>query len=89
VDTDPVPAEQGHIVTYLLRNPAGLQADDKIRPYVQSGQARLIKGDCLDEADVRRTWEEAGKGGAHEGLVDYVLSTVGQSLRGQAVCATR
>jgi hypothetical protein len=66
-------------VTYLLRNPSGLETDEKLQPYIKSGQARLLKGNSLNESDVRRAWEQAGKGGAREGLVDYLLSTVGQS----------
>jgi hypothetical protein len=65
-------------VTYLLRSPAKLDEDVSVQKYVQSGHARLVQGDALIEADVRRGWEEAGKGGAIEGAVDFLISTVGK-----------
>jgi hypothetical protein len=73
-------SEQGHIVTYLLRNPNVFDADEEVQQYVKTRQARLLKGDSLNEDDVRRAWEEAGKGRLQEGYVDYVISTVGWYL---------
>jgi hypothetical protein len=55
-----------------------LDEDVSVQKYVQSGHARLVYGDALIEADVRRGWEEAGKGGSIEGAVDFLISTVGK-----------
>jgi hypothetical protein len=80
VTTYSLVSEQGHIVTYLLRSPSKFDEDSNVQKYVKSGHARLVKGDALVEADVRRGWEQAGKGGPIEGAVDFLLSTVGKSL---------
>ncbi|KAJ7772675.1 hypothetical protein DFH07DRAFT_1057458 [Mycena maculata] len=62
--------EQSATVTFLLRSPSVFDGDSTIQKYVQSGHARLIKGDALDEADTRRAWSEAG-------TVDAVIFSVG------------
>jgi hypothetical protein len=71
------PTEQGAIVTFLLRSgPAAFEKDKTIKKYVESGQARLFKGDALNKEDVSKAWEEAAKG---EGWtrVNILLFTVG------------
>ncbi|KAJ7772662.1 hypothetical protein DFH07DRAFT_913526 [Mycena maculata] len=62
--------EQGATVTFLLRSPSIFDEDTTIRKYVQSGHARLVKGDALNEADTRRAWDAAG-------IVDAVVFTIG------------
>ncbi|KAJ7772717.1 hypothetical protein DFH07DRAFT_878887 [Mycena maculata] len=62
--------EQGATVTFLLRSPSIFDEDTTIQKYVQSGHARLVKGDALNEADTRRAWDAAG-------IVDAVIFTIG------------
>ncbi len=68
---------KGASVTFLLRSPSGLQADDAIKPYIQSGKARLVKGDAMNFEDVSKGWEEALAAG--DGTVDLAIFTVGKS----------
>jgi hypothetical protein len=63
-------------VTFLLRNPKCFEGDATIQKYVQSGKARLVQGDALNEEQVSHGWIEAGKGD-RPGAVDVVLFTVG------------
>jgi len=65
--------DAGATVSFVLRSPANFDTDETIQKYVQSGHARLIKGDALVETDLRRAWEEAGK----DRPVDLLLFTVG------------
>ncbi|KAJ7772676.1 hypothetical protein DFH07DRAFT_169415 [Mycena maculata] len=62
--------EQGATITFLLRSPSVFDEDSTIQKYVQSGNARLVKGDAFNEADTRRAWNEAG-------IVDAVIFTIG------------
>ncbi|KII93363.1 hypothetical protein PLICRDRAFT_101613 [Plicaturopsis crispa FD-325 SS-3] len=62
--------ESGATVTFLLRNPATFDADAIVQKYVQTGKARLVKGDALVRDDVQRAWDAAGP-------VDAVVFTVG------------
>jgi len=39
--------KEGHSVTFLLRNPTIFDNDETIKPFVQSNQAKLVKGDAL------------------------------------------
>jgi len=50
--------------------------DGTIQGYVNSGKARLIRGDALVEDDVRQAWSEAEKGDDNR-PVDFLLFTVG------------
>ncbi|KAH7922166.1 hypothetical protein BV22DRAFT_1197640 [Leucogyrophana mollusca] len=65
----------GAIVTFLLRSPQTFDGDAKIQQYVQSGKARLVKGDALVKEDVQRAWDEAK--GNDSRPVDLLLFTVG------------
>ncbi|KAJ7681513.1 hypothetical protein B0H17DRAFT_1076225 [Mycena rosella] len=62
--------EQGSNVTFLLRSPSVFAGDATIQKYVKSGNARLVEGDALNEADTKRAWAEAG-------VVDAVIFSVG------------
>ncbi len=64
---------KGSTVTFLLRSPSVFDKDTAIQEYVKSGKAHLVKGDCLNEADVQRVWSEAGS----KGPIDLLLFTVG------------
>jgi len=68
--------EKGATVTFLLRSPSSFDVDATIQKYVQSGKARLVKGDALIKDDVEKAWVEAAKGEGEE-KVDVVLFTVG------------
>jgi len=69
--------DSGATVTFLLRSPSVFDKDEVIQGYVKSGKARLVKGDCLVQEDVKRVWEEAAKG--EGGGVDVLLFTLGYS----------
>lgn len=68
--------ESGSNVTFLLRRGNVFDSDSSISPYIASGMARIVEGDALNEADVRRSWEQAADGGAKP--VDVVLFTIGK-----------
>ena len=63
-------------MTFLLRSPGVFDSDTVIQKYVESGHARLLKGDALVAEDVQRAWDEAAK----DRPVDVLLFTVGESL---------
>jgi len=65
--------DAGSTVTFLLRSPATFDEDQSIQKYVQSGKARLIKGDGLVLADVQNVWAVASL----DRPVDVLLFTVG------------
>ncbi|KAH9910787.1 uncharacterized protein BXZ73DRAFT_83201 [Epithele typhae] len=67
--------EQGVTVTYLLRYPDCFDADPEMQPYIQSGKARLVKGDTLQPDTLEAAWASALVAG--NGNVDVVLFTVG------------
>ena len=48
---------------------------EEIQEYVRSGNARLVQGDALVKADVKRAWTAAQ--GDHGNPVDFLLLTVG------------
>jgi NAD(P)-dependent dehydrogenase (short-subunit alcohol dehydrogenase family) len=64
----------GARVTFLLRNPSNFDQDQAIQKYVKSGSALLVKGDALNEEDVRRGWEAASS----QQAVDFLIFTVGK-----------
>ncbi|KAH9910783.1 uncharacterized protein BXZ73DRAFT_57737 [Epithele typhae] len=66
---------QGATVTYLLRYTDCFDADPEMQPYIQSGKARLIKGDTLQPDTLEAAWASALAAG--NGNVDVVLFTVG------------
>lgn len=47
-----LPFPSGWTCTVLLRNPIRTEADDQLRPYIDSGRVRLIQGDATNESDV-------------------------------------
>ncbi|KAG8963919.1 hypothetical protein FRC05_004370 [Tulasnella sp. 425] len=64
----------GNTVVFQLRNISAFDSDAEIKPFVKSGQAKLVKGDALVEDDVRTAWTEANADGLP---VDVVLLSVG------------
>lgn len=73
--------KQGAVVTFVVRNAGVFDADENIRPYVRSRHARIVKGDALNEEDIRKAWTTANDpaadvAGAAEGI-DLVLFTIG------------
>ena len=62
-------------MTFLLRSPTVFDKDGVVQPYIESGKARVVKGDGLVKADVQRAWDEAGE----KRPVDTVIFTVGKS----------
>ncbi|KAG6808061.1 hypothetical protein H0H93_000631, partial [Arthromyces matolae] len=68
--------DAGNTVTFLLRNPTVFDNDEKIKSYVASNKAFLIKGDALVREDVKRVWEAAATN-SPSGNVDILLFTLG------------
>ncbi|KAF9789782.1 hypothetical protein BJ322DRAFT_1098608 [Thelephora terrestris] len=66
--------DQGHSATLLLRNTNVFDNDERMKPYVDSGKAELVKGDALVSEDVKRVWEKATEAGRE---VDYAIFTMG------------
>ncbi|KDQ61250.1 hypothetical protein JAAARDRAFT_191348 [Jaapia argillacea MUCL 33604] len=67
---------KGHTVTFLLCNPAIFNGDEKVQPFISSGQARIVQGNAMKSDDVNRAWDTAGKG-EPEGVVDLCLFSIG------------
>ncbi|TEB39575.1 hypothetical protein FA13DRAFT_1619121 [Coprinellus micaceus] len=65
--------DYGSTVTFLLRSPSAFDNDAEVQKHLQSGKARLVKGDATNSEDVQSAWAEAGK----ERPVDLLLFTVG------------
>ncbi|EIN06973.1 hypothetical protein PUNSTDRAFT_104390 [Punctularia strigosozonata HHB-11173 SS5] len=62
----------GYSVTFLLRYPSCFDKNETIQRFVASGKAKLVKGDALNQDEVRAGWEAAG------GIdVDLLLFTLG------------
>lgn len=72
---------KGSTVTFMLRSVATLENDPKIKPYVETGKAKLVKGDAMSFEDVSAAWKLASS----EAPVDLVLFTVGMLSR----CSSR
>lgn len=68
--------DYGSTVTFLLRSPSAFDNDAEVQKHLQSGKARLVKGDATNSEDVQSAWAEAGK----ERPVDLLLFTVGFSM---------
>ncbi|KAL0573816.1 hypothetical protein V5O48_008124 [Marasmius crinis-equi] len=66
--------DAGSTVTFLLRDPACFDEDERIRKFLSS-KAFLVKGDALVRSDVQKGWEAAEKNG--NGKIDLLLLTVG------------
>ncbi|QRV95035.1 NAD(P)H-binding family protein [Ceratobasidium sp. AG-Ba] len=64
---------KGHICTFLLRRPEAMESDASMTTYIKDGKAKIIHGDGLVEADVRRAWDTA-KG---DGEIDYIFFGIG------------
>jgi len=69
--------DAGSTVTFLLRNPSCFDQDTTLQNHIQSGRARILKGDATVADDVRKAWVEAGRG-EREGEVDLLLFTIGE-----------
>ncbi|KAG8886983.1 hypothetical protein FRB98_000707 [Tulasnella sp. 332] len=65
--------QKGHQVVFLLRKTDVFDEDAVMKPFVDSGSAKLVKGDALVEGDVRMAWIEATSGGP----IDVVIFSVG------------
>ncbi|KDQ61256.1 hypothetical protein JAAARDRAFT_152375 [Jaapia argillacea MUCL 33604] len=57
--------------SFLLRNAAVFDGDEKVQPFISSGQARIVQGDALKSGD-----DTAGNG-EPEGVVDLCLFSIG------------
>jgi NAD(P)-dependent dehydrogenase (short-subunit alcohol dehydrogenase family) len=67
--------EKGDTVTYLLRKPTVFDNNAEMKKYVESGTAKLVKGDVLNKDDVKKVYEVAGEG---EGPgVEVILYSIG------------
>ena len=67
-------------MTFLVRNAAAFDAHEAAHKFTESGKARVVQGDASSVDDVRKAWAEAGKG-EREGEVDFLLFTLGESVR--------
>lgn len=67
--------DRGSTVTFLLRSPSTSETDTEVQKHIESGKARLVKGDAMKVEDVKSAWTEASKDRA----VDLLLFTVGFS----------
>lgn len=70
----------GATVTFLLRSRSVFNDDATIQRYVNSGKARLVKGNAHVREDVERAWTEAAKGDDNR-PVDFLIFTVGGTPR--------
>lgn len=66
--------KSGHSVVFQLRNTSVFDQDEDMKPFIQSGAAKVIQGDAMIEEDVRKAWAEAN---ADNIPVDVILFTVG------------
>ncbi|RPD58980.1 hypothetical protein L226DRAFT_510763 [Lentinus tigrinus ALCF2SS1-7] len=66
---------QGATATFLLRSPSVFDNDEQMQPFIKDGKAHLVRGDALNQDDVRNAWQAATEAGG--GKVDVVLFTVG------------
>ncbi|KAG9014702.1 hypothetical protein FRB94_010549 [Tulasnella sp. JGI-2019a] len=64
---------QGHQVVFLLRKTNVFDDDAAMKPHIDSGSAKLVKGDALVETDMTAAWEAA----TSDGPIDVVIFTVG------------
>ncbi|KAG8806110.1 hypothetical protein FRC17_005170 [Serendipita sp. 399] len=64
---------KGNTVTFVLRNPSTLEADEALKEYISSGKARLVKGDALSSDDIKAAW----LGAVAVSPVDLIMFTVG------------
>jgi hypothetical protein len=67
---------RGDTVTFLLRNPAILEEDSALKPYIQSGHAIFVQGDATSQEEVRKAWGVA----SNKAPVDFVLFTIGKNV---------
>lgn len=67
--------KSGHTVIFQLRNPSSFDQDEEMKPFIQSGSAKVVQGDAMVEQDVRKAWAEAT---ADNIPVDVILFTVGE-----------
>ncbi|KAG8795714.1 hypothetical protein FRC16_009988 [Serendipita sp. 398] len=67
---------KGDTVTFVLRSPATLEADEALKEYVSNGKARLVKGDALSADDIKAAW----LGAVAVAPVDFIMFTVGTSF---------
>ncbi|KAG8809654.1 hypothetical protein FRC18_004450 [Serendipita sp. 400] len=67
---------KGNTVTFVLRSPATLEADEALKEYVSNGKARLVKGDALSADDIKAAW----LGAVAVAPVDFIMFTVGTSF---------
>ncbi|KAF8630440.1 hypothetical protein AX17_005417 [Amanita inopinata Kibby_2008] len=65
--------DSGATVTFLLRATSVFDNDEGMQKHIKAGNARLVQGDALVQADVKRAWEEASK----DKPVSTMLFTIG------------
>jgi hypothetical protein len=70
--------EGGDTVTFLLRRKDTFDNDPVIKPFVESGKAKLVIGDALSQDDVAKAWTAAIEA-SPTGAVDLVLCSIGKS----------
>ncbi|KAG9050961.1 hypothetical protein FS837_000624 [Tulasnella sp. UAMH 9824] len=64
--------KSGHSVVFQLRKTSVFDQDEDMKPFIQSGAAKVIQGDAMVEEDVRKAWTEAN---ADNIPVDVILFT--------------
>ncbi|CUA74032.1 hypothetical protein RSOLAG22IIIB_05379 [Rhizoctonia solani] len=64
---------KGHTCTFLLRRPDAMQSDPSMSEYIQSGSAKLVRGDALVREDVQKVWDVANS----DGPVDLIFFGIG------------
>jgi hypothetical protein len=57
--------------TLLLRKPAPLEADEKLKPYLSDGRLKLVQGDAMNESDVGKLFRDK---------VDLLVTSVGAAI---------
>ncbi|KAG8870802.1 hypothetical protein FRB98_001341 [Tulasnella sp. 332] len=65
--------QQGHQVVFLLRRLNVFDDDPAMKPFMDSGSAKLVQGDASVVSDMSRAWATA----TSDGPVDTVLFSVG------------
>lgn len=73
--------ERAYTVTFLVRDKSTFDSDGTIRAFIAGGQVKVVEGDALVEADVRKAWDGALKHGAGPTRgIDTVAFCLGGSI---------
>jgi len=65
--------QQGNQVVFLLRRPNVFDDDAAMKPFIDSGSAKIVQGDAHVESDMSKAWA----GATSDGPVDTVVFSVG------------